>query len=59
MTKENLKQILITIAIGAVINIITVFAQFAIEWLKSIPAEVPGTVIGMAKYLYWVKNHIV
>ena len=57
MTKENLKQVLLTILIGATINVITVLAQYAITWLQSIPAEIPGTVVGVAKYLAWISTH--
>lgn len=58
MSKENLKQILLTILIGATINVITILSQFAIDWLNTIPAEIPGTVVGVAKYLLWVsKSH--
>lgn len=55
--KENLKQIIITIAIGAAINVLTVLFQYAIEWLRQIPPELPGTVVGIAKYLSWVGKH--
>ena len=57
MTRENLKQVLLTIAIGAAINIITVLSQYAIEWLRAIPVEIPGTVFGVVKYLSWVAKH--
>ena len=51
MTKENLKQALISVAIGTVISVLTVLFQYVIEWLKHIPAEIPGAVVGMTKYL--------
>ena len=56
MTKENVKQILLTIFIGAVINIITVLSQYAIEWLRTIPPELPGTIVGVTKYLMWLNR---
>ena len=57
MTRENLKQALISIAIGTVISVLTVLFQYVVEWLQDIPAEVPGAVVGMLKYIGWVSKH--
>ena len=56
ISKENLKQALISIAIGTAISVLTVLFQYVIEWLKNIPAEVPGAIVGMARYI--AKNHL-
>lgn len=56
MTKENLKQALISIIVGTAISALTVLFQHAVAWLNSIPAEVPGAVVGMAKYMAWVRR---
>lgn len=57
-TWYNIKQALMSIAVGAAISILTVLFQYAVEWLRNIPAEVPGAVVGMAKYLTsWRLNH--
>ncbi len=58
--KETLKQALISIAIGAVISFLTVLFQFGIEWLNSIPAEFPGAIVGMLRYVTkWKSNLLV
>lgn len=58
MNKNHLKQVVLTICIGAAINIVTVLAQYFIEWLQTIPAEVPGTIVGVAKYLAWSSKNL-
>jgi len=55
---ESVKQALMLIVIGAMINALTVLFQFAIEWLNAIPAELPGTAFGVLKYASWIgKSH--
>lgn len=55
---NSLKQALISIAVGAVISFLTVLFQFAIEWLNNIPAELPGAIVGMVKYLSWTSSRL-
>lgn len=56
--KESLKQAIISIAIGTSISILTVLFQATIDWLNSIQPEIPGAIIGMAKYLHSWKSHL-
>lgn len=55
-TKENIKQVLISILIGAIVSFLTVLFQGLVEWLKHIPAEIPAVAAAWGKYLYSVKS---
>jgi hypothetical protein len=56
-TKEILKQTLISIAIGTIISFLTVLFQETITWLRHIQPEIPGTVVGIGKYLHTWNSH--
>jgi hypothetical protein len=51
MTKEQIKHALISILIGAVVSFLTVLFQGLLNVLTNLPPEIPGTLIGMARYL--------
>lgn len=53
ITTYNLKQMIASIIVGAAISILTVLFQYAVEWLRGLPAELPGAIVGMLRY--WVK----
>lgn len=52
MTREQFKQALISVGIGFLVSVLTICFQFLVEWLKQIPAELPGAVVGAGKYLF-------
>lgn len=55
---EQAKAALVAVFIGSLISIITVLFQYTIEWLRDIPAELPGAGLGIIKYLSWrLLNH--
>ncbi len=55
--KESLRQATISILIGTAISILTVLFQALTGWLSEIKPEVPGALIGVAKYLHtWSSN---
>lgn len=54
---EQAKAALLSIFIGFIISALTVLFQYAIEWLRDIPAEIPGSLVGVLKYLAWRSSH--
>ena len=50
---EQAKAAGMSIFIGAIISLITIVAQYAIAELRDIPTIVPGSAMGMLKYLSW------
>jgi len=56
--KELLKQAIYSVLIGTAISLLTIFFQFIVDWLNTIPAEVTGSVGGMVRYLVWAKLHL-
>ena len=60
MTIAAIKQVLVSILIGAIISFLTVLFQGLVGMLQNIPAEVPGSIVGMGSYLLkWKTNLIV
>lgn len=53
---QQVRAMLVSIFIGFVISALTVLFQYAIEWLNQIPAEVPGSIVGIVKYMAWQKH---
>ena len=47
---DNLKQAVMSIAICAVISIITVVFQELLNWLQTMDPQVPGAVVGIARF---------
>lgn len=58
MSKQELKQALISLAIGTAISLITLLAQYAVAWLQTVPAELPGSAAGMISYLWKVRHFV-
>lgn len=55
--KASLKQAVISILIGTAISILTVLFQALTGWLTEVKPEVPGVLLGIAKYLHsWSSN---
>lgn len=57
---NGLKQAMVSILIGAAISFLTVLFQYTIGILQDIPAELPGSLVGMVRYITkWTSNHYV
>lgn len=54
----NLKQALYSIMIGAIISFLTVLFQGLVDFLKDMPAEIPGGIAGAVRYLYTWKSNL-
>lgn len=52
MTKQEIKQALISLVVGASISFLTVLLQGLVGLLQQIPTAAPGSVAGMAYYLW-------
>lgn len=58
--KEIWKQALMSILIGAIISFLTVLFQGLVDFLKNIPPEVPGALVGMTRYITkWTSHPLV
>lgn len=53
---STLKQALIAVAIGSLINFCTLVLQALLNWFQEISPEIPGIIGGVGKYLYSWKN---
>jgi hypothetical protein len=45
------KQMILSILVGTAISLLTILFQYGVEWLRNIPAEAPGALVGMAHYI--------
>ena len=48
---QTTKNLLLSVAVGFLVSVLTILFQYGIEWLQSIPAEMTGGVAGMIKYI--------
>lgn len=56
--KERWKHALISILIGAAISFLTVLFQGLVDFLKDMPPEIPGSLVGMVRYITkWTSSH--
>lgn len=54
---STLKQALIAVFIGSLINFITLLLNALLDWFQQLSPEIPGIIGGVTKYLYSWKKH--
>lgn len=56
MTWQDVKHALLSIVIGACVAFITTLMQGVLDWLQTIPTEVPATLAALTKYGHYLLN---
>lgn len=58
-TWQTTKNLLLSVFVGFCVSALTVLFQYAVEWLRNIPPELPGGIVGMVKYMAkWKSSHL-